>query len=42
MSLLGKTYEVYLILKRALEWPELVVCPEFVSYNITEAGRLDA
>jgi len=31
MSLLGKTYEVYLILKKALEWPGLVVCPEFVS-----------
>jgi len=30
MSLLGKTHEVYLILKRALEWPALGVCPEFV------------
>jgi len=35
MSILGKTYEVSRILKRALEWPALVVCPEFVSNNTT-------
>ena len=33
MSILGKTHEVPAILKRALEWPALVVCPEFVFYD---------
>jgi len=33
MSVLGKTHEVSAILKQALEWPSLAVCPEFVSYN---------
>ena len=33
MSILGKAHEVPAILKRALEWPGLVVCSEFVSYN---------
>ena len=35
MSVLGKAHEVSAILKRALEWPTLVVCPKFVSYNTT-------
>ena len=33
MSILGKAHEVSAILKRALEWPALTVCPGFVSYN---------
>jgi len=33
MSILGKAHEVSAILKRALEWPGLAVCPEFISYN---------
>ena len=35
MSILGKAHEVSVILKRALEWPVLTVCPKFVSYNTT-------
>ena len=35
MSILEKVHEVFAILKRALEWPALAVCPEFVSYNTT-------
>jgi len=35
MSILEKAHEVFAILKRALEWPALVVCPEFVFYNTT-------
>jgi len=35
MSMLGKAHEVSAILKRALEWHGLVVCPEFISYNTT-------
>jgi len=31
MSVLGKTYKVYFILKQALEWPALAVCPELFS-----------
>jgi len=34
MRILGKTHEVSTILKQALEWPELAVCPVFISYNI--------
>ena len=30
MSILGKAHEVFAILKRALEWPGLTVCPEFI------------
>ena len=33
MSILGKAHEVFAILKQALEWPTLAVCPEYVSYN---------
>jgi len=33
MSILGKAHEVSAILKRALEWHALAVCPKFVSYN---------
>ena len=33
MSILGKAHEVSAILKRALEWPRLAVCPEFISCN---------
>jgi len=33
MSILGKTHEVSAILRRASEWPELAVCPSFISYN---------
>jgi len=33
MSILGKTHEVSAILGRALEWPDLAVCPAFISYN---------
>ena len=33
MSILGKAHEVSAILRRALEWPELAVRPEFISYN---------
>ena len=33
MSILGKTHEVSAILGRALEWPELAVCPASISYN---------
>jgi len=35
MSILGKAHEVSTILKRALEWPGLAVCPEFISYITT-------
>ena len=35
MSILGKAHEVSAILKRALEWPGLAVCPKFISYNTT-------
>ena len=35
MSILGKAYEVSVILKKALEWPGLVVCPEFIFYITT-------
>jgi len=35
MSILEKAHEVSAILKRALEWPALAVCPKFVSYNTT-------
>ena len=35
MSILGKAHEVSAILKRALEWPGLAVCPEFISYTAT-------
>ena len=35
MSILGKAHEVSAILKKALEWPGLAVCPEFVSYITT-------
>ena len=35
MSILGKAHEVSAILKRALEWPGLTVCPKSVSYNTT-------
>ena len=31
MSILGKAHEVSAILKRALEWPRLAVCPESIS-----------
>ena len=33
MSILWKAHEVSAILKRALEWPSLAVCPVFNSYN---------
>jgi len=32
MSISGKAHEISTILKRALEWPALAVCPYFVSY----------
>jgi len=35
MSILGKAHEVSAILKKALEWPGLAVCPEFISYITT-------
>jgi len=35
MSILGRAHEVSAILKRALEWPRLAVCPEFISCNTT-------
>jgi len=35
MSILGKAHEVSAILKKALEWPGLAVCPEFISYTTT-------
>ena len=35
MSILGKAHEVFAILKKALEWPELAVCLEFISYITT-------
>ena len=35
ISILEKAHEVFAILKRALEWPALAVCPEFVFYNTT-------
>jgi len=35
MSILGKAHEVFAILKRALEWPGLAVCLEFISYTTT-------
>jgi len=33
MSILEKAHEAYAILKKALEWPALAVCLEFISYN---------
>jgi len=33
MSILEKAHEVSAILRRVLEWPELAVCPVFISYN---------
>jgi len=33
MSILGKAHEASAVLKKALEWPALAVCPEFVFYN---------
>jgi len=33
MSIWGKTHEVYSILRRALEWPEMAVCLAFNSYS---------
>ena len=33
MSILGKAHEVSAILKKALEWPRLAVCPEVISCN---------
>jgi len=35
MSISGKAHEVSAILKKALEWPGLAVCPEFISYTTT-------
>jgi len=35
MSILGKAHEVSAILKKALEWPGLAVCLEFISYITT-------
>jgi len=35
MSILGKAHEVSAILKRALEWPRLAVCPGIISCNAT-------
>ena len=35
MSILGKAHEVSAILKRALEWPGLAVCLEYISYTTT-------
>jgi len=35
MSILEKAHEAHAILKRALEWPALAVCSEFVSCNTT-------
>jgi len=35
MSILGKAHEVSAILKKALEWPGLSVCLEFIFYTIT-------
>jgi len=35
MSILGKAHEVFAILKKALEWPKLAVCLEFISYITT-------
>jgi len=35
IEVMGKVHEVSAILKRALEWPGLAVCPEFISYNTT-------
>jgi len=35
MSILGKAHEVFAILKGALEWLGLAVCPEFISYTTT-------
>jgi len=35
MSILGKAHKVSTILKKALEWPGLAVCPEFISYITT-------
>jgi len=35
MSILGKAHEVSAILKKALEWPGLAVCLEFISYTTT-------
>jgi len=33
MSIWGKTHEVYSILRRALEWPEMAACLAFNSYS---------
>jgi len=35
MSILEKAHEVSAILKKALEWPGLVVCLEFIFYTTT-------
>jgi len=35
MSIIGKAHEVSVILKKALEWPGLAVCPELISYITT-------
>ena len=35
MSILGKAHEVSAILKKALEWPGLAVCLEFISHTTT-------
>jgi len=35
MNILGKAHEVFAILKRALEWPGLVVSLEFISCTTT-------
>ena len=35
MSILGKAHKMSAILKRALEWPRLAVCPESISCNTT-------
>ena len=35
ISILGKAHEVSAILKKALEWPGLAVCLEFISHTTT-------
>jgi len=35
ISILEKAHEVFAILKRALEWPRLAVCTEFIFYITT-------
>jgi len=35
MSILGKAHEVSAILRKALEWPGLAVCLEFISHTTT-------